>query len=53
MYAAVHKPGPVQRMLMLAVDILTACLSLAAAAGSIADIAESARGFSFAHFQVN
>lgn len=50
MYAAVHKPGPAQRALMLCVDVLTACLSLGAAAGSIADIVRSASGFGFGGF---
>jgi hypothetical protein len=35
---------------MLAVDVLTACLSLGAAAGSLADIVRSARGFGFGGF---
>lgn len=50
MYAKVHPPQPLQRAIMLLVNVLTAALSLGAAAGSIADLVQSAKQFNLGGF---
>jgi hypothetical protein len=42
----VHQIGTMKRRAMLVVNMFTACVSLAGAAGSLADIVRSAQQFS-------
>lgn len=50
MYAKVYPPSPLQRATMLLVNVLTAALSLGAAAGSVADLVRSAKQFNLGGF---
>lgn len=50
MYSRLHKPTGAKRLLLVVVNVVVACVSLAAAVGSLADIVSSAKEFSIGRF---